>query len=208
MGIIVDKICKKYDKKSIFDNFSLTINDGEMIAIMGESGKGKTTLLNIIGLIDKPDSGNIIINGMKNPWKKEKYRISLFRYTIGYLFQNYALIDNETVYRNLDVALEYVKDKDKKEKKIQALKRVGLGDKINNKIFELSGGEQQRVSIARLLLKKNDIILADEPTGALDDLNKDKVMNLLIDLNKEGKTILIVTHDKKVGNKCNRIINL
>lgn len=208
MGIIVDKICKKYGQKNIFDNFSLTINDGEMVAIMGESGKGKTTLLNIIGLIDCPDSGNIVINGMKNPWKKENDRINLFRYTIGYLFQNYALIDNETVNKNLDIALEYIKDNDKKLKKVQALKRVGLEDKINNKIFELSGGEQQRVSIARLLLKKNNIILADEPTGALDDLNKDKIISLLRDLNKEGKTILIVTHDKKVANKCDRIINL
>lgn len=208
MGIVVDKICKKYKHKNIFDNFSITINDGEMVAIMGESGKGKTTLLNMIGLIESPDDGKIIINGIENPCKKEMNRMNLFRYTIGYLFQNYALIDSETVDKNLDVALEYVKGKNKKEMKLEALKRVGLEDKLNNKIYELSGGEQQRVSIARLLLKKNDIILADEPTGALDNLNKYKVINLLRELNKEGKTILIVTHDKEVGSKCDRIINL
>lgn len=208
MEIQLVNLNKKYGSKYIFKNFNLSISKGEMVAIIGESGKGKTTLLNMIGLIDNPNSGDIVIQGIKNPWKNEKTKLNLLRYTIGYLFQNYALIENESVSKNLNVALEYIKAKDKENMKKVALEKVGLSDKINNKIFELSGGEQQRVSLARLLLKKNDIILADEPTGALDSENRDNILNLLIELNKDGKTIVIVTHDKYVAEKCTRIIAL
>ena len=208
MEIQLVNLNKKYGSKYIFKDFNLSISKGEMVAIIGESGKGKTTLLNMIGLIDNPNSGDIVIQGIKNPWKNEKTKLNLLRYTIGYLFQNYALIENESVSKNLNVALEYIKAKNKENMKKVALEKVGLSDKINNKIFELSGGEQQRVSLARLLLKKNDIILADEPTGALDSENRDNILNLLIELNKDGKTIVIVTHDKYVAKKCTRIIAL
>lgn len=208
MEIILRNVNKGYGNKKILKDFNISINKGEMIAITGESGKGKTTLLNIIGLIDEPDSGDVIIQDIKNPWKSEKSQIKLFRYTIGYLFQNYALIENETVNKNLDIALEYVNDKNKMEKKKNALERVGLLDKLNSKIYELSGGEQQRVALARLMLKKNDIILADEPTGALDEANRDRILTLLKELNNEGKTIIIVTHDSIVSDKCSKIIKL
>jgi len=206
--IELKNISKKYENKQVLDNFNLVVNKGEMMAITGQSGTGKSTLLNIVGLLEEPDSGDVIIQGIENAWKSEKKQIELFRYTIGYLFQNYALIDNETVSKNLDVALEYVKLPNKDDKKKEVLEKVGLLDKLNSKIYQLSGGEQQRIALARLMLKKNDIILADEPTGSLDEVNRDQVLSILKSLNNEGKTILIVTHDPEVSKICTNVVTL
>ena len=208
MVIELKNINKNYGNKYLFKNLNFSIKKGEMIAITGASGSGKSTLLNIIGLIDKPNSGEVSICGNKNPYDKEKIKLNLFRNNIGYLFQNYALVDNYTVSKNLDIALEYVKGKDKKKLKEEALDKVGLLDKLNNKVFELSGGEQQRVALARLILKENDIILADEPTGSLDEDNKAIILRLLKELNNEGKTVVVVTHDKVVADMCEREINI
>ena len=210
MIIELKNINKKYGSRELFQNLDFSIKKGEMVAITGASGSGKSTLLNIMGLIDKPDSGEVLICGNKNPYDKEKIKLNLFRNNIGYLFQNYALVDNYTVSKNLDIALEYVKvtDKDKKKLKEEALDKVGLLDKLNNKVFELSGGEQQRVALARLMLNKNDNILADEPTGSLDENNKNIILKLLKQLNNEGKTIVVVTHDKVVADICHREINI
>ena len=208
MIIELKNINKNYGNKCLFRDLDFSIKKGEMIAITGVSGSGKSTLLNIIGLIDKPDSGEVSICGNKNPYDKEKIKLNLFRNNIGYLFQNYALVDNYTVSKNLDIALEYVKGKDKKKLKEEALDKVGLLDKLNNKVFELSGGEQQRVALARLMLKENDIILADEPTGSLDEDNKAIILRLLKELNNEGKTVVVVTHDKVVADMCDREINI
>ncbi|MBY7130181.1 ABC transporter ATP-binding protein [Bacillus sp. 8YEL33] len=208
MEIELKNISKKYENKQVLDNFNLVVNKGEMMAITGQSGTGKSTLLNIVGLLEEPDSGDVIIQGIENAWKSEKKQIELFRYTIGYLFQNYALIDNETVSKNLDVALEYVKLPNKENKKKEVLEKVGLLDKLNSKIYQLSGGEQQRIALARLMLKKNDIILADEPTGSLDEVNRDQVLSILKSLNNEGKTILIVTHDPEVSKICTNVVTL
>lgn len=211
MKIIELKDLKKsYNGHLLFEDFSCSIESGEIVAVMGRSGSGKTTLLNMIGCLDKPDSGSIIIDDIKDPWKSGKDKANIFRYKLGYLFQNYALIDNETVSKNLDIALEYIK-KDKKEKeelKIEALKKVGLIDKMKCKVYQLSGGEQQRIALARLFLKESKIILADEPTGSLDIENRDKVLSLLKELNNLGKTVLIVTHDNYVGDFCDRIIKI
>ncbi|WP_195986798.1 putative bacteriocin export ABC transporter [Clostridium sp. D53t1_180928_C8] len=208
MIIELKNINKSYSNRYLFKNLDLLIKKGEMVAITGPSGIGKSTLLNIIGLIDKPDSGEVVICSNKNPFDKEKVKLKLFRDNIGYLFQNYALVDNYTVSKNLDIALEYVKNKNKKRLKEEALERVGLLDKLNNKIFELSGGEQQRVALARLMLKEKEIILADEPTGSLDEDNRDIILKLLKQLNDEGKTIVLVTHDRIVANMCNREVNI
>ena len=208
--IQLSNIKKSYNGHLLFENFSCSIEHGEVVAIMGKSGSGKTTLLNMIGCLDKPDSGSIIIDDIKDPWKSGKDKANIFRYKLGYLFQNYALIDNETVSKNLDIALEYIK-KDKKEKeelKIEALKKVGLIDKMKCKVYQLSGGEQQRIALARLFLKESKIILADEPTGSLDIENRDKVLSLLKELNNLGKTVLIVTHDNYIGDFCDRIIKI
>lgn len=191
MIIQLKNINKSYSNKYLFNNLDFSIKKGEMVAITGPSGVGKSTLLNIIGLIDKPDSGEVIICNNKNPYNKEKLKLKLFRDNIGYLFQNYALVDNYTVSKNLDIALEYVKNKDKKRLKEKALERVGLLDKLNNKVFELSGGEQQRVALARLMLKEKDIILADEPTGSLDEDNRDIILKLLKQLNNEERQLYL-----------------
>ncbi|MBZ9693431.1 ABC transporter ATP-binding protein [Clostridium sp. M14] len=211
MSIIeIKNLCKNYGRKPILDNFSLSIEQGDFVAIMGESGKGKSTLLNIIGLLENYNSGTIIIDGEKNIKPNSLKSTKILRNKLSYLFQNFALIENESVNYNLQLALKYV-DKPKKEKQHMidsALTKVGLKGYEKYKIYELSGGEQQRIAIARLILKPSKIILADEPTGSLDADNRDAVISLLRDLNNDGKTILLVTHDKYVANRCNKIINL
>ena len=206
--IEIKKVGKKFGDKVVFTDLSYTINDGKMIAIVGPSGCGKSTLLNILGLLDTDYSGEVLYDGQLLSKASEKKRDEYIRNNINYLFQNYALVDNYTVSKNLDIALEYVKGKDKKKLKEEALDKVGLLDKLNNKVFELSGGEQQRVALARLILKENDIILADEPTGSLDEDNKAIILRLLKELNNEGKTVVVVTHDKVVADMCDREINI
>lgn len=211
MSIIeLNNITKKYGSKTLFDNFSLKINKNELVALTGPSGKGKTTILNMIGLLEKFDPGELIIDGQKNIKVNSSKATKILREKIGYLFQNYALVDDETVYYNLDLALKYVKSnrKGKNELIKNALSEVGLEGFEKQKIYELSGGEQQRIAIARVILKPCEIILADEPTGSLDEKNKVIVLDLLKKLNKRGKTIVLVTHDEFVANQCDRIINI
>lgn len=204
--IELKKINKKYDEHILFENFSLKIKQGDFISIIGESGKGKTTLLNMIGLLEPIDSGEIIIDNDKNPRYKKIQMIQ--RYKFGYLFQNFALIDNETVEKNLLIALKYRKNINKKEEMKKALSDVGLSNCEKKKIFEMSGGEQQRVALARLMLKQSNIILADEPTGNLDKTNRDIVFNILKRLNADGKTVIYVTHDTELAELANRSIAL
>lgn len=211
MAIIsLSNICKKYDENIIFDNYSLDIEQGEFVSIMGKSGAGKSTLLNIIGLLEKPDSGDIVINGVKNPKFQSSTGTKLLRHHISYLFQNYGLVENETVEQNLKVGTRYLKlKKEQENKKIsEALEFVGLQGYEKKKVYKLSGGEQQRVAIARVMLKPSEIILADEPTGSLDSENRDMVLSLLTQLNKQGKTIVVVTHDPNVEQYAKRCIKL
>ena len=204
--ITLNNISKKYNEKNIVRNFNLKINKGEFISIVGESGSGKTTLLNIIGLLEKQTSGDIVVMGIKNPTSKELTKLQ--REFYGYVFQNYALIEEDSVQTNLKLALKYNKVIDKQAEINRALKLVGLEGYNKKKVFELSGGEQQRLALARIMLNKCEIILADEPTGNLDNKNRDIVFNILKDLNKQGKTIVIVTHDNYIANKCDKIIKL
>lgn len=199
-------ISKKFKDKSVIDKLNLKVSKGEFIAITGNSGSGKTTLLNIMGLLEKPDSGDVVINGVKNPNGKQ-VRI-LQRDFYGYLFQNYALIENETVESNLKIALKYQKNINHTEKINEALESVGLKGHNKKKIYELSGGEQQRVALARVILKKCEIIFADEPTGNLDKENRDIVFEILKRLNDEGKTIVFVTHDLDLAERAKRVIKL
>ena len=208
--IELKNITKGFGQKAVLDNVNLKVNKGEMIAIMGSSGSGKSTLLNIIGLIEKPDSGTILLNN-KIYDKIDDHQTTLaHRNLIGYIFQNFALIDNETVSQNLDVALTYsnISKKDRQNKKMEVLKYVGLQNKIDSKIYELSGGEQQRVSLARVMLKPCEIILADEPTGSLDEETSEEILKILKHLNQQGKTILIVTHNVDIANKCDKIYKI
>lgn len=203
-------VSKKYGNHSVLRHMNMSIAQGEMIAITGKSGAGKTTILNTIGMLEQPDEGSIKLFGNDLPRPHSSCALKLLRNRISYLFQNYALIDNATIETNLDVALAYSK-KSKSEKrrlKLEALSRVGLDLSLKQKIHELSGGEQQRVAIARVILKPCELILADEPTGSLDANNRDDILSLLRQINSEGKTLIIVTHDSTVAHACNRVINL
>lgn len=203
----LNNITKGYNNKIILHDFNLEIANNEFIGIIGRSGAGKSTLLNIIGLLDRPDEGIVIIQGKDHAEKNKK---KFFRDVFGYIFQNYALMDNETVYANLEVALDFQKlTKQQKIKLMQdALTQVGLSCSLKSKVYTLSGGEQQRLAVARVILKKCDIILADEPTGALDQDNRNQIIHLLEQLHKEGKTIIVVTHDTELTNSFTRLINL
>jgi putative ABC transport system ATP-binding protein len=203
-------INKSYAGKQVLDKFSLSIRQGELVAITGKSGSGKTTVMNIIGLLEKPDSGAVTLFGKENPYTNSSQVTKILRTKLSYLFQNFALMDNETISKNLDVALVYSKKpkREKEEFKKNALSLVGLDLSMNQRVCELSGGEQQRVALARLLLKPCELILADEPTGSLDAENRDEIIKTLKVLNDSGKTIIIVTHDSAVANMCDRVIHL
>ena len=206
----IDNIGKKFNDQYILQNIKLTINKGEMVALVGKSGSGKTTLLNILGLISAPSSGRYKIKGKSINSINSKQAMILRRNTIGYLFQNYGLIDDETVEWNLRLAYAYKKiPKREQELQInQLLNEFQLEGKGKNKVFQLSGGEQQRVALIKLIIRDCEIILADEPTGSLDAGNRDLVMERLKDMNKLGKTIVFVTHDLNGAEKCNRIVEL
>ncbi|SMO45632.1 ABC transporter ATP-binding protein [Melghirimyces algeriensis] len=206
----LENITKRYGNHVVLNKISLTVNVGEMVAIIGRSGSGKTTILNIIGMLENPDEGTVKLFGENRPRGRSRKINQLLRTRVSYLFQNFALIDNATVDENLEIPLIYSK-KSKKEKqaaKAEALQRVGLNISLKQKIHELSGGEQQRVAIARILLKPCDLILADEPTGSLDAANRDEILKILKTLNQESKTIIIVTHDPAVAETCHRSIHL
>ncbi|WP_297638848.1 putative bacteriocin export ABC transporter [uncultured Clostridium sp.] len=206
----LDNIIKKFDEKIILNEFSMKVEKGELLAIVGKSGSGKSTLLNIMGLLDNFDSGDLSILGNKNIKINSKLSEQLLREKIGYLFQNFALIESKSVNYNIDLATKYLKlTKIEKNNLIKSvLNDVGLEDYGNKMIYELSGGEQQRVAIARLMVKKCDLILADEPTGSLDKENRDKIFSYLKNLQKNGKTIILVTHDEEIASKCDRMIKV
>lgn len=200
--IKINEICKKYDEKVLFQNYSLEIPDGSFVIIRGDSGSGKSTLLNMIGGIEYPDSGSIIVNGFDvSKKKKQKY----FSEVVGFLFQNFALLENKTVLENLN----FIKKTGRTDISIdEALKKVGLEKEKNKKVYKLSGGEQQRVALARLMIKKCSVLLADEPTGSLDKKNSEIVMKILHDLNRQGKTVIVVTHDDDIIQKEDMVIYL
>lgn len=199
--IIIDGLTKKFGDKILFDKYCLQIKDGDFVVISGKSGCGKTTLLNIIGGIEDWDAGSIHVNDYDVADKQLNY----FRTEVGFLFQNFALVDNKTVAQNLNM----VKKKYRNPLSIEeALEQVGLLEKRDEMVYKLSGGEQQRVALARLLLKKCNIILADEPTGSLDTENTKIVISILKKMQKMGKTIIMVTHDESLHSSGNRLVTL
>ena len=201
--IEIKNLCKKFGDKVIFNNFNVTIEDGEFVVFAGRSGCGKTTLLNIIGALEKPDSGSIVVNGLDINNKKNQKEY--FRNVVGFLFQNFALVENKSVKENL----ELVQKKQRTDMSLQeALKTVGLEEKEEEMVYKLSGGEQQRVALARLMIKKCNIILADEPTGSLDTQNAQMVLETLKKMNKQGKTVILVTHDDRIIASSERVIKL
>ena len=200
MTIDLLNVSKSFGSKKIFTDLNLRFESGKSYALIGGSGSGKSTLLNIIGRLEKIDSGNVLVD-KQDIWKiKER---TFFKNTVGYVFQNYSLIENKTVYDNLKLIT--------KDKKIitDVLEKVGLSsDYLHQKIYELSGGQAQRVAIARMLMKPRKIILADEPTGALDGEIGKEIIRLLLNERDEDKYVIIATHDPAVYNKVDVIIDM
>ena len=200
MTIDLLNVSKSFGSKKIFTDLNLKFESGKSYALIGGSGSGKSTLLNIIGRIEKIDSGNVLVD-KQDIWKiKER---TFFKNTVGYVFQNYSLIENKTVYDNLKLIT--------KDKKIitDVLEKVGLSsDYLHQKIYELSGGQAQRVAIARMLMKPRKIILADEPTGALDGEIGKEIIRLLLNERDEDKYVIIATHDPAVYNEVDVIIDM
>ncbi|MCG4457651.1 ATP-binding cassette domain-containing protein [Erysipelothrix rhusiopathiae] len=205
MMIQLKSVSRTFGNRTLFHDINEKFVVGELVGISGKSGSGKSTLLNIIGLIDSDYEGELLIDSIatKNISKRKKEQ--LVRENINYLFQNYALIDNESVRYNLELVLKK-KDDNKLD---DALKQVGLDSAIlETPIYILSGGEQQRVALARCILKKGNIILADEPTGNLDQENAEIVMEILSEFTKQGKVVVIVSHSKEIMQLCDRVIEL
>lgn len=207
----IKNISKSFGKKKIIDNFSLDLEKNEILAIVGKSGSGKSTLLNMIGLLEEYDSGEILLKEKPLPNINSKEATLIRRNEINYVFQTNALVSSKSVKDNLLIAMEYVKkSKEEKDKDIkEILEKLDILDLLDQKINTISGGEAQRVAIARCVLKPGDLILADEPTGSLDPKMSDEVFKLLLSLRDlYDKTIIIVSHDMKLANNCDRIIDI
>lgn len=187
---------------------SLTIEQGEMVAIMGKSGSGKSTLLNILGGMMSVDSGEYVYDGGAVNFKSQRELTGFRRNEVGFVVQYFALVEDLNVFQNVALPLKYQGVPRKKMKQMvrRALKELGIADKEKAYPSELSGGQQQRVAIARAVVKQPKVILADEPTGALDEATGEEVQNIFRKLNETGITVIVVTHDRKVAENCDRII--
>ena len=200
-------VSKIYESVNALSNINLKVKKGDWIAIMGSSGSGKTTMMNIIGCMDRPSNGQVLIDGVDISKESQKNLTKIRREKIGLVFQQFHLISYLTALENVMVAQYYHSMIDEKEA-LEALRKVGLADRAKHLPSQLSGGEQQRVCIARALINNPEIILADEPTGNLDEANEIMVIDILKQLHKEGATIIVVTHDPEVGDEAMRKITL
>lgn len=205
-------LSKRFDDEAgVLDalkNINIEIVSGDFVAIMGPSGSGKSTLMNIIGLLDKATSGVFELDGVDIASLGQKQLAKLRRDKIGFVFQNFNLLPRLSVAQNVELPMVYAKKSaaERSKKVTEVLKKVGLSDKANNKSNRMSGGQVQRVAIARALTNNPSLILADEPTGNLDTRNGIEIMNLLRDLNKQGVTVVVVTHNPEVGDYANKVL--
>ncbi|GIN90924.1 ABC transporter ATP-binding protein [Siminovitchia terrae] len=210
----LSEITKVYGNGSlqvpVLHGIDLDVEDGEFIAIMGPSGSGKSTLMNIIGFLDYPTAGIFELNGENINSAKEKHLAKLRNEHIGFVFQQFFLLPRLNAQKNVEAPLIYagMSKRERAERAKQMLEKVGLGDRVKHLPNQLSGGQKQRVAIARALVNNPTLILADEPTGALDSKTSAQIMELFVQLNKEGKTVIIVTHEEEIAAYTNRIITL
>jgi putative ABC transport system ATP-binding protein len=207
----LEKIYRTEEVETVaLNNISFEIKEGEFVAIMGPSGCGKSTLLNIIGLLDDLDSGSFMFNGTEVAKFRERQRAEMRKHNIGFVFQSFNLIDELTVFENVELPLIYTGVGVAERKKIvdEVLDKIQIAHRRNHYPQQLSGGQQQRVAVARAVVNKPKLILADEPTGNLDSRNGNEVMQLLTDLNEQGTTIIMVTHSEHDARYTHRIINM
>ena len=200
-------VSKIYGDLKALDKVNLKVEQGEWVAIMGPSGSGKSTMMNIIGCMDKPTSGEVLLDGRDISKENAKSLTEIRRDKIGLIFQQFHLVNYLTALENVMVAQYYHSVPDEKEA-MEALKRVGLADRAKHLPSQLSGGEQQRVCIARALINYPELVLADEPTGNLDEANENIVLDIFRQLHREGTTLVVVTHDPEVGEVAQRMITL
>jgi putative ABC transport system ATP-binding protein len=200
----------KTNALTALNHINLEIENGELLAIVGESGSGKSTLLHILGGVDSPVSGDVIYSGKKVNYKNRNWLARYRNNEVGFVLQDFGLLLTETVLENVCVPLLFSKGSllKMKEKAMNTLKLVGIDDLAKRKAGELSGGQKQRVAIARALVNDPNIILADEPTGALDSKTSSEIVSLLVELNQQGKTVIIVTHDLSIAKQCSRVVTI
>jgi putative ABC transport system ATP-binding protein len=212
--MLVENLSKTYSKGKIqvqaLRSASITVRKGELLAIMGPSGSGKSTLLALIGTLEKATGGKIILDGIDISSVPEKLLPGVRREKIGFIFQNYNLIPTLSALENVELSMRFsrVPKKERQERARDLLEELGLGDRLNHKPSELSGGEQQRVSIARALANRPAVILADEPTGEVDSKTRDSIVRIFKELSEKGQTILVVTHDPEVAKECSRVLRI
>ena len=214
MILNLQNIYKDYQQEKlvvpVLKDVSLTVEEGEYVAIMGPSGSGKTTLMNIIGCLDRPTCGTYELAGENVLKLKDRELSDLRLKSIGFVFQSFQLMPRESAVENVALPLSYagVRKKERRSRATKALERVGLGDRVNFRPTQLSGGQKQRVAIARAMVNHPKILLADEPTGALDSKSGEQIMELFDSLNEEGVTIVMITHDPKIAAKAKRIVRI
>lgn len=212
--IKLEGISKIYNKKKsnefyALDKVNVEINKGELVAIIGKSGAGKSTMMHIIGCIDDFEEGTYELNGKDISGVNSKKKAEIRNKEIGIVMQDFALIDEYTVEENVMIPLYFTKGvKNKKDKVKSALEKVGIADLKSKPINKLSGGQKQRVAIARAIVNEPEILLADEPTGALDTKTGQEIMNVFKEINDNGKTVIIITHDMEIAKQCKRIIEI
>jgi lipoprotein-releasing system ATP-binding protein len=207
--IEVKNIQKSFGDLHVLKGINLYVKKGEIVAIIGKSGAGKTTLLQIIGTLDQPDQGQVIINGIDVFALKDKELARFRNHHIGFIFQFHQLLPEFTALENVMIPAMIAGEKDAQQRAEKLLSDLGLSDRMSHKPNELSGGEKQRVAVARAMMMAPDVILADEPSGSLDETNKKELHKLLLELrNKYNQTIIIVTHDKELASICDRVITM